>query len=287
VRVLVTGAGGSVGRQTCRNLLRQGHSLLAFDVPSVDLGEFAGVAEVVRGDVRDPQLTRRMTRGVDAVVHLAALLPPGSERDRDLTMSVNYEGTIGVVEGMRAAGRLAHLVFTSSVSTYGDTAAEEPPVRASHALRALDLYAESKIRCEEYVRDLSDVTWTVLRIAGIAVPAFLEPPSVWPFQADQRVEFVNRDDVALALANCLGNSAVHGRALNIAGGPSWQMLGRDYVGAHYDLYGVDRTDASYQLSPGWLDWYDSGESQALLGYQRTTFQAYCDLLSAAIEEALA
>ncbi len=287
MRVLVTGAGGSVGRQTCRMLLHQGHSLRAFDIPSVDLGEFAGVAEVVGGDVRDPELARRMTRDVDAVVHLAALLPPASERDRDLTMAVNYDGTARIVDGIHEAGRGAHLIFTSSVSTYGDTSAEEPPVRASHALRALDLYAESKIRCEEYIRRQPELAWTILRIAGIAVPAFLEPPGVWPFQADQRVEFVNRDDVSLALASCVGNDAVRGEALNVAGGPTWQMLGRDYVGAHYDVYGVDPEEARYQPKPGWLDWYDTAESRALLGYQRTTFQAYCALLARAIEEALA
>jgi nucleoside-diphosphate-sugar epimerase len=237
--------------------------------------------------VRDAELTERLARDVDAVIHLAALLPPTSERDRDFTMSVNLEGTIKVVEAIRAAGRGAHLIFTSSVSTYGDTSAEEPPVGSGHPLRALDLYAESKIRCEEHISRQGDLAWTTLRIAGIAVPAFLEPPSVWPFEADQRVEFVNRDDVSLALANCVGNVSVRGKALNVAGGPTWQMLGRDYVDAHFDLYGVERTEARYQTRVGWLDWYDTAESEALLGYQRTSFPDYCHLLARAIEEALA
>ena len=286
MRVLVTGAGGSVGRQVCRELLRRGHGLVACDVPKVDLSELAGVAEVVHGDVRDADFVHRLTREVDAVVHLAALLPPASERDRALTMAVNYDGTRHVLDGLRAAGRGAHLVFASSVSTYGDTSAEQPPIRADHPLRPLDVYAESKIRGEELIRGQRDIPWTVLRIAGIAVPAFLEPPAVWPFQAEQRVEFVNRDDVALALAGCAGNPAAHGKALNVAGGPSWQMLGADYVRAHFDAYGVDPAEAQYRSEPGWLDWYDTAESQALLGYQRTTFADYCTLLAKAVEEAV-
>jgi nucleoside-diphosphate-sugar epimerase len=236
--------------------------------------------------VRDADLVRQLTRDVDAVIHLAALLPPASDRNRDLTMAVNLTGTRNLVDGLRVAGRRGHLVFASSVSTYGDTTAEEPPVRSSHALRPLDVYAESKILGEELIQAQSEVPWTVLRIAGIAVPAFLEPPAIWPFQADQRVEFVNRDDVAAAMVNCAGNDATFGRALTIAGGASWRMLGSQYVHAHFDIYGVDPAEAGYREQPGWMDWYDTDESQLLLDYQRTTFSDYIAQLTQAIEVAL-
>ena len=286
LRVLVTGAGGSLGRQVCRELLRRGHDLRAADIPAVDLSEFAGVAETAAADVRDADFVARLTSDVDAVVHLAALLPPASERDRSLTMAVNLEGTRNVLAGLAAAGRPGHLVFASSVSTYGDTTAEEPPVRSDHPLRPLDVYAESKIAGEALIRSQAGVPWTALRVAGISVPAFLEPPAVWPFQAEQRVEFVNRDDVALAMANCVGNEAAHGRALTIAGGASWRMLGRDYVKAHFDVYGADPEEAEYRSEPGWMDWYDTSESEALLRYQRTSFRDYVDLLTQAIEAAM-
>jgi nucleoside-diphosphate-sugar epimerase len=284
--VLVTGAGGSLGRQVCRELLRRGDGLRAADVPGVDLSEFAGSAETFAADVRDADLVGRLTRDVDCVIHLAALLPPASERDRALTTAVNVEGTRNVLAGLAAAGRRGHLVFASSVSTYGDTTTEAPPVHADHPLQPLDIYAESKIAGEALLKAQTEVPWTVLRVAGISVPAFLEPPAVWPFQVDQRVEFVSRDDVALAMANCAGNESVYGRALTIAGGASWRMLGRDYVRAHFDVYGIDPAEASYRSEPGWMDWYDTTESEALLRYQRTSFRDYVDLLTQAIEAAL-
>ena len=287
MRVLVTGAGGSVGRAVCRELLRRGVDLLACDLPGVDLGEFAGTAQVAALDVRDPESVRWQVREADAVVHLAALLPPASERSRSSTMEVNCGGTQHVLDGLRGARRGARLVFASSVSIYGDTTAEEPPIRTDHPACPLDLYAESKSRGEQLIRGQDEVPWTILRIAGVAVPAFLEPPAVWPFQAHQRVEFVSRDDAALALANCTGSSAVEGRVLNIAGGATWQMLGADYVRAHYEAYGAAPEEARYRLEPGWLDWYDTAESQALLAYQQTTFQGYLAQLARAIEDALA
>jgi len=39
--------------------------------------------------------------------------------------------------------------------------------------------------------------------------------------------------------------------------------------------------------PGWLNWYDTGESQSLLNYQKTSLDAFFKQLQGAVEEALA
>ena len=156
------------------------------------------------------------SQGVNGVLHLAALLPPASEADRSRTFAVNVDGTATVVNAMQEAANDAVLVFSSSVSTYGDTTAEAPPLGVEHPQTALDLYAESKIASERLVRE-SDLPTVVLRIAGIAVPVLQEPPDVWPFTAEQRLEMVQRDDVVTALYKALTTPAARGKTLNIAG----------------------------------------------------------------------
>jgi nucleoside-diphosphate-sugar epimerase len=175
----------------------------------------------------------------------------------------------------------ATLVFSSSVSTYGDTAQEPPPVRVSHAQRAIDSYAESKIVGEQVLRD-SGVTWVILRIAGIAVPAFQEPPAVWPFMPDQRLELVHRDDVVTAIHHATTAPTARGKIFNIAGGVTWQMTGREYVGRLYDLLGVPPDEATFRTSPGWVDWYDTQESQQLLSYQNTPYGTFLAQIEAEI-----
>ena len=69
--------------------------------------------------------------GVSAVMHLAAILPPASERNRERTLAINVDGTMHIIRAMEANAREAVLVFSSSVSTYGDTTSETPPVRVN------------------------------------------------------------------------------------------------------------------------------------------------------------
>jgi nucleoside-diphosphate-sugar epimerase len=285
--ILITGGAGSVGREVATCLASQGHRVRVYDLPTCDFGPFEHLAqaEVVEGDILDRDRLGRAVSEVDAVLHLAALLPPVSERDREATMAVNVGGTANLIAALEEKSPGAHLILSSSVCVYGDTSAVEPPVRTSFPTRASDLYAESKIEAERLVVD-GRLGYTVLRISGVSVPAFLEPPQVWPFRAEQRLEFVCRGDVVAALAACAEVEKARGRLLNIAGGPTWRIRGREYVARFNEVMGLPTEEARYSERAGYFDWYDTDASQALLGYQRTSFARFLELLQAAIEEAL-
>lgn len=287
--ILITGGAGSVGRRLVARCLADGHAVRVFDLPVCDFTGLAGEPgiEVVTGDITDAATVAQAVTGVSAVAHLAAILPPASEADRRRTFAINVQGTANIIEAMTAHARNAVLVFSSSVSTYGDTTAEAPPVRAEHAQTALDVYADSKITGERLVRE-APVDAVVLRIAGIAVPELQEPPAIWPFTAEQRLEMVHRDDVVTALYRALVTPEVRGQTLNIAGGPTWQTTGRQYVADHYDILGVPMEMAVFRhaAEPGWVDWYDTEESQRLLGYQEHAYASYLDTLRAEVARLL-
>ena len=283
--VLVTGGAGSVGRRVVDRLVSSGRSVRVLDLSAMD---FTGLearpgVEVLKGDITDADGVRRAVDGAGAVLHLGAILPPNSERDRDLTFRVNIGGTRNLVAAMERLNPGGRLVFTSSISTYGDTSAEEPPLRVSRGQAAIDIYAESKIEGERLVRDSSLTNTVVLRIAGIAVPAFLEPPDPWPFTADQRVEMVHRDDVADALFASVSAPGAGGRVFNVGGGPTWQLRGCDYVRDFYEVMGAPVDLAVYRETPGWVDWYDTEESQRILRYQNRSYQDYLAEMRAVIQ----
>jgi nucleoside-diphosphate-sugar epimerase len=283
--VLITGGAGSVGRSLVSRLRQDERAVRVFDLPGMNYAGLEGVdgIEVIKGDITDVDTVRRAVDGVDAVIHLAAILPPVSERNRAKTFAVNVDGTTHIVRALESLAPQAALVFSSSVSTYGDTGQEPPPVHVSHAQRAIDVYAESKIVGERVLRG-SRATWVILRIAGIAVPAFQEPPAVWPFLPDQRLELVHRDDAVTAIYQATTVAAARGQTFNIAGGTTWQMTGREYVGRLYDLLGVPPEEATFRDSPGWVDWYDTQESQQLLRYQRTPYGTFLAQIEAEIAQ---
>ena len=76
-RITITGGAGSVGREVAACLAARGHRVRVFDLPGCDFGPFEHVAQVqiVKGDIRDRDGLQRAVSDVDAVIHLAALLP--------------------------------------------------------------------------------------------------------------------------------------------------------------------------------------------------------------------
>lgn len=286
--ILITGGAGSVGRQLAGMFLAEGRSVRIFDLPFMD---FSGLeeepnVEVVKGDITEKSAVEKAVDNVGGVLHLAALLPPTSERDRDKTFAVNVEGTRNISESLKSQHSSATLVFTSSISTYGDTSKEPELIKINQLQNAIDIYAESKIAGEQILIG-SGVNFVILRIASIAVPAFLEPPEPWPFTADQRVEMVHRDDVADAIKSAVDTEEAVGNVFNIAGGTTWRLTGRDYVGDFFNFMGAPVDLAIYREEPGWNDWYDTEESQKILNYQNRSYAYYSGEMKAIVEEMMA
>jgi UDP-glucose 4-epimerase len=276
MRILVTGGAGRLGSEVVRLGAERGHEIVAFDLPQArweNVSEILGV-EALKGDITDAENVEEACRGVDGVIHLAAILPPRSEANRELTMRVNIEGTRNITESLqRRKGK--PIVFASSVSTYGITAHEKPPIGEDHPRRVHNNYSESKIESERLIRD-SGVPHTLLRIAPITVADVVELPEIIPYREDQRVELVFVTDAAWATLSALEDQGSRGETYNIAGGPSWQMTGEEYVTRFYEALGVE-VEPTFSEEYTAVDWYDT-DWGGFLGYQRTTFNDLLEML---------
>jgi len=156
--VLITGGAGYVGVPVCEELLESGRRVRVLDVllhgqrAIADRLEHVGV-ELVRGDIRDPDVRRSALRGVDAVVHLAAIVgDPACAQDPALSNEVNVEGTAGLVGDARDGG-VQRLVFASTCSNYGRMADPTVPITEEGKLAPVSLYAEQKVRMEQSLLD--------------------------------------------------------------------------------------------------------------------------------------
>jgi dTDP-L-rhamnose 4-epimerase len=126
-KVLITGGAGFIGSHLADELLRQGYSVRALDVLSLQVHpegkrpeHLDPEVELMVGDVRDPQAVRKALQGVDGVFHLAAAVGVGqSMYEIAEYTSVNNLGTAVLLEAL-VERPLERLVVASSMSLYGE-----------------------------------------------------------------------------------------------------------------------------------------------------------------------
>ncbi len=283
MRVMVTGAFGNVGRSALVELLLQGHRVRAFDLRSRANRRAARRCddrlEVTWGDIRSPGELERSVADVDAVAHIAFVIPPQSERRPEWAREINVTGTRNLIAAMRDRPRPPRLVYTSSVSVTGSRGPEdEPPVTTAHATIATDTYTAHKIETEEMVRE-SGLDWTILRL-GAVLPSELPKrfdPITFELPESQRMETVHTRDVGLAVANAVSCDAALGRTLLIGGGEGCRLSAGEMRARISALIGISRfPESAFSPHPFYTDFMDTEEAQHLLRFQRHSFDDYLD-----------
>jgi len=152
MRILVTGAGGTLGTALMPRLLAVGHEPVALDVRAG-----SGEATWVVGDIRDADTVSAAVEGVDVVVHAAALhgihLADHSARE---FYDLNLTGTFNVWEAAVRHG-VRGVVFSSTMGVYGESRRPSGDddvafVTEDLPLRPTEIYGWTKLAGEELSR---------------------------------------------------------------------------------------------------------------------------------------
>ncbi len=159
MKYLVTGGAGFIGSNIVEELLRRGEEVRVLDDLSngrwENIEPYADGIEFFEGDIRDADLMRRAVRGIDVVLHLAALgSVVRSVEDPVTSNDVNVGGTLRVLVAARDEG-VRRVVYSSSSSVYGDNPAL--PKREDLATSPISPYAVSKLAGEQYARVFAGV----------------------------------------------------------------------------------------------------------------------------------
>ncbi len=154
MKYLVTGGAGFIGSNLVRELVNRGEQVRIIDNFSTgrrqNIKDFVSDIEVVEGDIREFWVTLDACKGIDFVLHQAALPSVNRSVENPLTSNdVNTTGTLTVLECARRQG-VKKLLFASSSSVYGDT--PTLPKREDMIPNPLSPYAVSKLTGEHYCR---------------------------------------------------------------------------------------------------------------------------------------
>ena len=277
-RVLLTGPAGNVGEEALAELLRRRdrYEIRVFDLPNRRvrrrLRPFRNEVDIVFGYLRNRDDVARAVEGVDAVIHLAALIPPRADREHEEARSTNVDGTRNLLDALEQQGRSVPFIHASSISLYGDRLAK-PWIEVCDAVKPSphDYYAETKHEGEKLVQ-ASTMAWSIFRLSGVMSMRVGFDPLMFHMPLATSFEIVTARDCGYAFVQALEVEKVTGRIFNLGGGPRCRTTFSDYLDRHLSIIGLGadflppEAFAEGNFHCGF--YRDSNDLQVLLQFQR-------------------
>lgn len=277
--VLVTGGAGFIGSHLTDELVARGYRVRVLDNFSSGRREWVSpVAELVDGDMRDPQACREACRGCRGVFHMAAMSRSAASLDAiEYCTDNNIVGTQNLLIAAQEAG-VRRFVYSGSSTYYG---MQDGPHRESMAPDLMNWYGLSKYVGEQYclmfdrLRGLPSVVLRYFNVYGPRQPEegvyalvlgiFLRRqaqglPLVVHGDGSQRRDFVHVHDVARANIMAF-ESEIHHEVLNIGSGTnvSIQELA--------DMISPDQIAGPARIADAKETLADIGRAERLLGWR--------------------
>ena len=240
--ILVTGGAGFIGSHIVDRLLDEGFKVRVLD--NLSTGEIKNLAQhqnkksfqFIEGDIRNFDLLKKTVKGVDAVIHEAALVSvTRSVENPLLSNEVNITGTVNLLKACVDA-HIKRFIYASSCAVYGDT--ETLPNHENLAPKPLSPYAVDKLAAEKYAKvfhnvyGLETVSLRYFNVYGprqkygpysgvlsIFINRLLEnKPQIICGDGEQTRDFINVKDVVEANMLALSKRKAVGEVFNISTG---------------------------------------------------------------------
>jgi nucleoside-diphosphate-sugar epimerase len=240
--ILVTGGAGFIGSHIVDRLLDEGVKVRVVD--NLSTGEQKNLVQhqgkknlqFVEGDIRNYDLLKKLTRGVDAVFHEAALVSVTSSVENPiLANELNVTGTLNLLK-VCVEAKVKRFVFASSCSVYGDS--KILPNHENLMPKPLSPYAVSKLAAENYIKvfqDIYNLETVILRyfnvygprqkygpysgVISIFINRLLKNENLTIYgDGKQTRDFVNVEDVVEANMHALSKRDAVGEVFNVSAG---------------------------------------------------------------------
>lgn len=286
INVLLTGAGGSIGREALEMLVRNSsrYHLRVFDLNTPKNREyfdrFGDKLQLFLGDITNIEDLEEATKGVDVVLHMASIIPPLAHDNPELARKVNVEGTRNLISKLKEQSPNCFLLMASSVATYGDRLLN-PYIKVGDPLIPAegDNYAVTKIEMEELVQS-SGLRWSIYRLAAImGFGNHQVGRLMFRMPLEQVMEICTPRDTARAIVHTLDHiEEVDGRIFNLGGGAECTTTFGEFLAKNFEIFGLGALDfpshafAQKNFHCGYF--IDGDELEQILHFREETLESY-------------
>lgn len=246
-KYLVTGGAGFIGSNIVEELVKRRSSVRVLDsliTGNLDnIKPFRKKIDFIKGDIRDKKVLRRALKGIDYVIHQAALRSvPRSVDDPFTTNDINVFGTLNLLMESNKAG-VRRVVYASSSSAYGDV--KKFPQKETDLPKPISPYGVSKLAAENYcitfarTFGLETVSLRYFNVFGprqnpeskysAVIPMFISnmsrgKPPVIEWDGKQSRDFTYVGNVVNANLNACVVPGISGEVFNIACGKTTSIM---------------------------------------------------------------
>ena len=251
-KVLVTGAGGTIGLQVIRFLLSEGkYEITALELKSFNvykrLKPFRKRINIVYGDVNDNAIVDALVKDHDVVIHLAGVLPPLANVNEDLCKAIDYNGTQTIVDSIKRYNPDCFLLYASSTSIYGkQDDYMNIDKKSKFEVDEYDYFSKYKIECEKYIKD-NIKNYSIFRLAYVLCDPGPEG-LIYNVPMDCEMEVLSAEDAGYAFVCAIDfQKKLNKKVFNVSGGDKFRTSYREYVENIFKTYGL-----SLKFIASWL-----------------------------------
>lgn len=280
-KVLVTGAGGSIGTWVLKYLLSEGkYEITALDIKSKEtmkrLKKYNKRVNVLYGNLEDNNLVDTLIKEHDYVIHLAGMCPPLCNLSRAIGMETDFLSTETIVKSISFYHPECFLIYPSTTTVYSKST-KEITTKDNIKINANDYYSEIKLKCENQIQDKLK-NYVIFRFPFV-LGDFKRDFSIFMYDINENIETISERDAAYLLVKAIENaSSLQGKLKIASGGKSCRISMRDFLIKFYDFYGFSGTifwkrfSNPYRYSGNYFK--EDQKLDTMLNYKNDSIDAY-------------
>lgn len=284
IKVLLTGASGIVGYEILKQLHQQKDrfEITVFDLDNSKtrkmFSKYKKEIQIKYGDISNNEDVARVCLDKDFVIHIAAIIPPLADDNQELAYRVNVIGTTNLVRNLEKLSPHAFLIYSSSISVYGDRLLYPDIYINDPILPSLgDEYAKTKIEAEEVIAT-SKLEWSIFRLTAI-MGNHKVSKLMFHMPLATSMEICSPADTGRAFVNALSHKEeISGKIYNLGGGESCRCLYSDFLNRSFKIFGLGKVDfpensfADHNFHCGF---YQDGDAlEEILKFRRDNLESY-------------